>query len=213
MRVPTTLLSAFRETTTWTVPWMPCCCAIGGVSGSTGRMVVAATFGRAQLCGVGVGFGVGGGGVAGAGVAAGAAGAGAEVPWPCGMPCVLPCVCVFAFSVGPVLLLDSVLSVLILILGCCGAGVCCGGGVCFGGGVGGSVGCGVGVGGGVGGGVGTRTTVTFCGVSSDVCVFLNLRNGPPIRCSAIEIAKPYSRKFFARSAAGAGGRGSLLVAI
>src|ERR1700760_2674750 len=132
---------------------MFCCCAIAGVSGSTARIVVAGTFGRAQDCGVGVGRGGGGGGAVD----------GAAVPCPCGIPCVLPSVYLFDVSVGPVFDFEFVFAVLILIFGCCGAGVCCGGGVCFGGGVGGSVGCGVGVGGGVGGGVGTRTTVTFCG--------------------------------------------------
>ena len=87
------------------------------------------------------------------------------------------------------MLFEFVLTVLILIFGCCGAGVF-GGGVDLGGGVGGGVGCGVGVGGGVGGGVGTRTTVTFCGWSSCACVRSNFTNGPRMRCSAIEIAKP-----------------------
>src|ERR1700681_2327108 len=137
---------------------MPCCCASDGVSGSTAWMVDAGTLGRGHDCGVRVGCGVG---VAGAGVLAGATTAGA-VPCPCGIPCVLPVVYLLVVSVGPVFDLASVFWVLILIRGCCGAGVL-GGGVVFGGGVGGSVGFGVGVGGGVGGGVGTRTTVTFCG--------------------------------------------------
>jgi len=162
-----TWLLASSETTTCTVPEMPCCAAIGGVSGSMARIVAAGTFGRAHESGVGVGLGVGAA-VAGAAVAGGAV-EGAAVPWPCGMPWVLPVWYLLASSVGPVLVFDSVLTVLILILGCCGAGVF-GGGVDFGGGVGGGVGCGVGVGGGVGGGVGTRTTVTFFRL-----VFLHLR--------------------------------------
>src|SRR5438270_11592637 len=114
---------------------MPCCCAIAGVSGSTARSVVGGTFGRGHEAGVGVGRGVGAGAaVAGAGVAAGAC-TGAAVPCPCGMPCVLPVVYRFVVSLGPVFDRDSVFCVLILIFGCCGAGVL-GGGVDFGGGVG-----------------------------------------------------------------------------
>ena len=117
---------------------------------------------------------------------------------------------------GPVLLFDSVFCVLILSFGCTGAGVC-GGGVVFGGGVGGGVGgfvgFGVGVGGGVGGGVGIRSTVTFCGVSSSVCVCSNLMNGPTIACSRIESAKPYARKFVARWALEAGAFGGWFWAI
>src|SRR5665213_2924589 len=110
----TSLLLASSATSTWTIPEMPCCCAIAGVSGATALIMCSFTLGCAQL-GEGVGLGVGGAGEAVATTTVGAV-VGAPVAEPRGTPLVEPSVCVFALSADSPVLLLVVLSVLILIL-------------------------------------------------------------------------------------------------